>query len=103
MLGEGLLSLTEDGQAAAILPQVARAVLGAPHPLERVREDADDWDEVIDKENDTVNERAFKEVVRLHDDAVVDLKIDAHFAGKEADALARSWLAAWGEHVRQTA
>jgi hypothetical protein len=103
LLGEGLLGMSEDEQAAVILPQVARAVLGAPHPLERVREDADDWDEVIDKENDTVNERAYREVIRLHNNAVVDLKIDVHFAGREADALARSWQELWREYARRTA
>jgi hypothetical protein len=104
LLGEGLLGLSEDEQAAITLPQVARAARGAPHPLERVREGEDDWEEVFDERIEGgLNKRAFERAVRLHDDAVADLKIDVHFAGKEADALARSWQEQWREHARQTA
>lgn len=102
LLGEGLLDLTEDEQAEAILPRAAAALLDAPHPLEPVREGTD-WSEIFDERLEGgVDLRALQEELRLCGDAATDLKIDVHFAQRRAEELARSWQEAWLEHVRQT-
>jgi hypothetical protein len=90
LLGEGLLGLTEDEQAEAILPRAADALLSTPHPLEPVREETD-WSQIMDESEEGdgwVNQRAFDREMRLIDDAIADLKIGAHFAGQRAAELA---------------
>jgi hypothetical protein len=84
----------DDAFAWIVLPQVAMAVLNARHVCEPpMTFQTGSW---LDPETSKVtNERLYQQALKVHRDAMVDLQIDAHFAEKEAAALAGKWIKDW--------